>query len=181
MKCRYCQEFACGGKYENRTNCAASTENFPCTCCCQVTVAELLSGLSLSIISGLVIHAVGAALFSENDHVLAKMSGAALIMAGFGPLIITPVQKMIADEHLTLKGSAIDAAFLAATGTCEQKYFNQHLNLSYNFVGVTFAQIKRMSTNFAKEASDDYMKKNIPLAAWGVIGKLAIIVMTCIL
>lgn len=117
MKCEDCKDFYCHGKFENRIECSEiDFDGFTCNCVCQVPKRTLYSCYFLSFVAGGAAIAGGMALTSANDNPLAKMGGTVLYVAGL-KLIITPLQKSYAFEHLTLKFSLTEAATGAITGT----------------------------------------------------------------
>lgn len=117
MKCEDCQEFYCEGKFKNRDECIETDfEGFACNCRCQVSSEKLYLCYALSIGAGGALIAAGVLLAPENESFGANLCRAALNVAGL-KLIISPLQKYSANEHLTLKYSVTEAAVGAITGT----------------------------------------------------------------
>lgn len=124
MKCEDCQESYCEGKFENRDECLGTDfEGFACNCSCQVSSEKLYLSYALSIGIGGALITTGVLFVPKNESIVAKISRAALNVAGL-KLIITPLQKYSANEHLTLKYSLTEAAVGAITGTYQRiNYF----------------------------------------------------------
>lgn len=115
MKCSACQENVCEGKFENKNKCLGTEEKIICTCQCQVSKADLIRTSAMSVGTGIAIAAGGVAMTVMTGGLFAIISGAALIGAG-SSLVMTPIQKNIAGECMTLKDSATDVALGATIG-----------------------------------------------------------------
>lgn len=115
MKCSACQENVCEGKFENRDKCLGVKEKLECTCRCQVSKAELIRTSAMSIGAGVAMAAGGVALTVMTGGLFAIVSGAAIVGAG-SSMVMTPIQKAISGECMTLKDSATDVALGATIG-----------------------------------------------------------------
>lgn len=116
MKCSACQNNECERKYENRHKCVGKKEKLECSCTCQITAAEEITTTAISIGSGIGLAAAGVALTIMTGGLAAIIGGAALVGAG-SSLVMTPIQKQITGESMTLTETAQDIALGATIGT----------------------------------------------------------------
>lgn len=115
MKCSACQNNECERKYENRHKCVGDKEKLECSCTCQITAAQEITTTAISIGSGIGIAAAGVALTIMTGGLAAIIGGAALVGAG-SSLVMTPIQKQITGESMTLTETAIDVGLGATIG-----------------------------------------------------------------
>lgn len=115
MKCSVCQNNECERKYENRHKCVGEEEELECSCTCQITAAQEVVTSAISIGSGIGIAAAGVALTVMTGGLAALIGGAALIGAG-SSLVMSPIQKQITGESMSLTETAQDIALGATIG-----------------------------------------------------------------
>lgn len=119
MKCSACLQNICENDYDKRYKCLGIKEGIDCTCSCLVTTAESVGSALLSAGVGIAAAAGGVALTVMNGRLFAFIAGGSLIGAG-SSLVMTPIQKKITGECMTLGDTLQD---IAVGGTIGRNFF----------------------------------------------------------
>ncbi|KAL7014274.1 hypothetical protein ACKWTF_015845 [Chironomus riparius] len=116
MKCSACTNNECEGKYENREKCLGVKEKIECTCICQKTKKEANIATATSVGTGIATAAAGVSLtVMMAASIPVIIAGAAIVGAG-SSLVLSPVQKHLSGECVTVKESAKEVALGATIG-----------------------------------------------------------------
>ena len=115
MKCSACQNNECNRDYDQKDKCVGKEEGIKCICACQITRAAAIGTSALSIGTGLALAGAGVALTFMTFGIGAIFGAPVLIGAG-SSMVMTPVKKAIAGEHMTLKDCARNIASSATIG-----------------------------------------------------------------
>jgi hypothetical protein len=121
MKCSSCAAGDCERSYANRNRCVGREEDIECSCTCQVSATDEVLTTMTSVLYGGAAIAGGILLTASTGGLglipfIGAMVGGGALIGGGSSLVMAPVQKKIAGEHMTLKDTVVDVAIGATIG-----------------------------------------------------------------